>query len=180
MRIIAGKYGGLRVNAPAKMPYTRPTTDSAREGLFNILQNAISLEGISTLELFAGTGTISFELASRGAADLTMVEKDPRLTTFFLQEATRIGITNIHALRADVFSFLDGNPPIPYDLIFADPPYALERIGELPDRIVQPKWLNRGGWFVLEHDKNNLFDDHPYFYRKRNYGTTIFSIFILQ
>lgn len=179
MRIISGKYGGMRLNPPGHMPHTRPTTDTAREGIFNILQSATILEGIRTLELFAGTGAVSFELASRGATALTLVEKDPRLAAFLSGEAKRLGIPGIQVLRRDAFSFLRTEQG-PYDLIFADPPYQMEMLRELPDLVLIPRWLTPGGWFILEHDRRSGFDDHPCFSRKRNYGNSIFSIFILQ
>lgn len=179
MRIISGKYGGLRLKPPGHMPHTRPTTDLAREGIFNILDSAITLEGIRTLELFAGTGAVSFELASRGAAELTVVEKDPRLAKFLSSEAERIGIPEIQVLRMNAFAFL-GTEAEPYDLVFADPPYELQTLKELPDLVVIPRWLKPGGWFILEHDRRSRFDDHRCFSRKRNYGNSIFSIFILQ
>lgn len=177
MRIIAGKYGGLRIHPPARMPHTRPTTDAAREGIFNLLQNALDLEGIRTLELFAGTGAVSFELASRGAADLTLVERDPRLAAFLTKEATRIGIPALRVARLDAFSFLTRPPDAPYDLIFADPPYGMNGTEGLPDALLHSAWMKPGAWFILEHTADLRFDAHPFFSRKRNYGTTIFSIF---
>ena len=107
MRIIAGKWGGRRIHPPAKMPYTRPTTDIAKEGLFNILQNRISFEGIKTLDLFGGTGSISYELASRGAASLTLVEKDPQMAAFIKKNMELLQAENVHLLKLDVFGYLN-------------------------------------------------------------------------
>lgn len=179
MRIIGGQWGGLRITPPSRMPHTRPTTDIARESLFNILHHAISLEGIRTLDLFAGTGLISFELASRGAQDLTLVEKDPRLVAFIRKTAQRIGITGLEAVPRDAFAFLR-QARDPYDLIFADPPYRMETLPELPGLVFQHQLLKPGGWFVLEHTNDQHFESFPFFSAKRNYGTTIFSIFIFQ
>lgn len=179
MRIIAGKYGGMRIAPPARMPHTRPTTDMAREGLFNMLASALTLEGLRTLELFAGTGLVSLELASRGAEDLTLVEKDPRLSAFLAGEAKRIGIPRFRVVRADVFSFLGRGNNLPYGLIFADPPYGLDTLAALPDQLLTAEWMAQGGHLILEHDGRHHFEDHPCFWRQRSYGSTIFSIFIL-
>ncbi|GAA4318828.1 RsmD family RNA methyltransferase [Compostibacter hankyongensis] len=176
MRIIGGKYGGQRIQPPAHMPHTRPTTDIAKEGLFNIIENSFNLEGIRTLDLFGGTGCISYELASRGADDLTIVEKDARQAQFIRKTADRLGIPNLQLLKTDVFRFLqqcDGQ----YDFIFAGPPYALREIDQLPVLVFEKNILRAGGWFVLEHTPRNDYSRHPRFYRQRNYGTTIFSIF---
>jgi len=135
MRIISGKFGGRKINPPAKMPYTRPTTDIAKEGLFNILQNRINFEGIKTLDLFGGTGSISYELASRGAADLTIVEKDAQMYAFIKKNLETFGITNYRLLKIDVFNFL-ASCNEQFDFIFAGPPYALGTIDELPEIIV--------------------------------------------
>src|SRR6187397_1452229 len=107
MRIISGALGGRRISPPANMPHTRPTTDIAKEGLFNILQNRISFDGIKTLDLFGGTGSISYELASRGAADLTIVEKDPKMYEFIKKTAGELKLQNFKVLKMDVFKFID-------------------------------------------------------------------------
>src|SRR5687768_4656981 len=130
MRIISGILGGRKIQPPAKMPYTRPTTDIAREGLFNILQNSIELEGIKTLDLFGGTGTISYELYSRGAADLTVVEKDKAMVDFIIKTAATLKCENFKVIRSDVFKFI-AQCKDQFDLIFAGPPYALNTIDEL-------------------------------------------------
>lgn len=176
MRIIGGKYGGRRFSPPSRMPHTRPTTDMAKEGLFNILQNAVTLEGIKTLDLFAGTGAISYELASRGAADLTLVEKDSRQATFIQQTAEALGLSSFNIQRMDVFSFLH-QCTTSFDLIFAGPPYRLPDLDQLPTLVFKHPILKPGGWFILEHTDAHRFDDDPQFMRKRNYGTTVFSIF---
>src|SRR5690606_16375563 len=136
MRIITGKYGGLKINPPSKMSYTQPTTDIAKEGLFNIIENNIELEGIKTLDIFGGTGSISYELASRGADDLTIVEKDPKMYEFIKTTAETLGIENFHPVKSEVFNFLD-NCIDQYDFIFAGPPYALKTIDDLPGKIFE-------------------------------------------
>ena len=106
MRIISGNWGGRRIAPPANMPHTRPTTDIAKEGLFNILQNRMNFEGIKTLDLFGGTGCISYELGSRGAKEMTIVEKDPTMHAFIRKNLDMLGAENAKVLKMDVFSFL--------------------------------------------------------------------------
>jgi 16S rRNA (guanine966-N2)-methyltransferase len=177
MRIIGGEWGGRKIHPPSKMPNTRPTTDIAKEGLFNIIQSNRELEGLKTLDLFGGTGSISFELASRGAADLTIVEKDNHMLAFIRKTAESLGLTQLKVVASDVFRFLK-NCSDQYDFIFAGPPYALETIDQIPELIVQRNLLKTNGWFVLEHTPRNRYSGYPLFVTERNYGTTIFSIFI--
>ena len=177
MRIITGKYGGRKINPPSKMPHTRPTTDVAKEGLFNILENNISIEGIKTLDVFGGTGSISYELASRGASDLTIIEKDSKMHAFIQKSITDLKIENCRVIKMDVFRFLETTNET-YDLIFAGPPYALKNIDDLPVIIKDKKLLDLNGWFILEHTPANNYEKYPMFKSSRNYGTTIFSIFI--
>ena len=177
MRIIGGSLGGRRVNPPSKMPYTRPTTDIAREGLFNILQNNLVFGELKTLDLFGETGAISYELASRGAMELTIVEKDPTMFEFIRKNAHEMGLRQFNVIRADVFKFLrQCNEQ--FDFIFAGPPYALTNIDDLPALVVEKRLLSRNGWFVLEHTPRNNYKGHALYVTQRNYGTTIFSIFI--
>jgi 16S rRNA (guanine(966)-N(2))-methyltransferase RsmD len=179
MRIIGGAWGGRKIHPPAKMPYTRPTTDIAKEGLFNIIQSHRDLEGLKTLDLFGGTGSISFELASRGATDLTIVEKDPQMLSFIKKTADTLGLSQMKIISSDVFRFLKTNQDS-YDFIFAGPPYALETIDLLPGLVVSGNFLREDAWFVLEHTPRNRYAGYPMFVRERNYGTTLFSIFINQ
>lgn len=159
------------------MPYTRPTTDVAKEGLFNILENNIAIQGIKTLDLFGGTGSISYELASRGAADLTIIEKDPKMYQFIKNKIEELQIENCRVEKLDVFRFLE-NCTQRFDLIFAGPPYALTNIDDLPQLIGSKELLKPGGWFILEHTPANNYENEPLFKAMRNYGTTVFSIFI--
>lgn len=179
MRIISGKFGGRKIMPPAQMPHTRPTTDIAKEGLFNILQNTFDIEGWDTLDLFGGTGCISYELASRGAASLTVVEKDNKMYDFIKGTAQKLGITNMQLIKSDVFKFIE-TCTNSYDFIFAGPPYALTTIDELPLLIFEKKMLNKGGWFVLEHTPRNDYKQFAHYLKERNYGTTIFSIFEME
>jgi 16S rRNA (guanine966-N2)-methyltransferase len=176
MRIITGKYGGRKIHPPASMPYTRPTTDVAKEGLFNIIENNISITGLKTLDIFGGTGSISYELASRGASDLTIVEKDSRMHAFIKRTTIDLQIENCTVIKMDVFRFLETTNET-YDLIFAGPPYALKTIDKLPVIIRERNLLNPHGWFILEHTPANNYENVDLFKSSRNYGTTVFSIF---
>lgn len=177
MRIISGELGGRRINPPANMPHTRPTTDLAKGGLFNILQNNLDFEELKTLDIFGGTGSISYELASRGADDCTIVEKDTAMYEFIKKTAQDLKLTNFKVIKMDVFKYLDQCTE-QFDFIFAGPPYALTTIDELPKKVVEKQLLKPGGWFVLEHTPRNKYENYPLFATARNYGTTIFSIFV--
>jgi len=176
MRIISGQWGGRKINPPAKMPHTRPTTDIAKEGLFNVLANNREIEGMKTLDLFGGTGCISYELASRGANNLAIVEKDPQMFAFIEKNLETLGVENYRMYKLDVFRYIEQCHE-KFDFIFAGPPYALATIDDLPLRIFEQKMLYIGGWFVLEHTPRNEYKNNPFFRAERKYGTTIFSIF---
>jgi len=177
MRIISGTLGGRRIHPPTNMPYTRPTTDIAKEGLFNILQNRIDFDGIKILDLFGGTGCISYELASRGATDLTIVEKDNAMFSFIKKNITDLKIENAKLLKMDVFSYLNTCNE-QFDFIFAGPPYALGPIDEIPKIIVEKNLIAADGFFVLEHTPRNNYEKFAGFSFVRNYGTTLFSFFV--
>ena len=177
MRIISGTHGGRRISPPAKMPYTRPTTDVAKEGLFNIIENNLSLPSLKALDLFGGTGSISYELASRGAKNITVVEKDQAMFEFIKKTAGVLQFEGFKVLKMDVFKYLDQCSET-FDLIFAGPPYALQEIDKLPGVVRDKNLLNKNGWFILEHTPANNFEREPMFKSMRNYGTTVFSIFI--
>lgn len=177
MRIISGEFGGRKINPPSKMPYTRPTTDIAKEGLFNVLQHKLDIESLKTLDLFGGTGSISYELASRGAVSLTIVEKDTEMFEFIKKTIAQLKIENMKAVKMDVFKFISQCTDT-FDFIFAGPPYALQTIDDLPVQVFEKKLLNPGGWFVLEHTPRNDYKNFPFYKMEKNYGTTIFSIFI--
>ena len=177
MRIISGSLGGRRVNPPSNMPYTRPTTDIAKEGLFNILQNQLEFEDLKSLDLFGGTGSISYELNSRGAKDCTIVEKDNAMYDFIVKTSKELGLENFHPVKMDVFRFIAQSQD-QYDLIFAGPPYALTNIDDIPRKIVDRHLLAPNGWFILEHTPRNNYTHFPLYTTSRNYGTTVFSIFV--
>lgn len=177
MRIISGIHGGRRISPPAKMPYTRPTTDIAKEGLFNILQNNLEFDNLKVLDLFGGTGCISYELASRGTPDITIVEKDNKMYDFIKKTSEELKFANFNVIKSDVFRFIESCNQ-QYDFIFAGPPYALSTIDDLPIQIFEKKILKPDGWFVLEHTPRNDYKKFAHYKTERNYGTTIFSIFI--
>src|SRR5579872_2215033 len=172
MRIIGGIFGGRRFSPPARIP-ARPTTEVAKEGLFNVLNNSMDFDGLKTLDLFGGTGSISYELASRGAEDLTIIERDPVTIDFIKKTAKELGIDDkLHVIRGDVFKFVKQCTE-QYNFIFAGPPYALQNIDELPLLVFEKGLLLPGGIFVLEHTPRNDYQKHPNFHRTKNYGTTV-------
>jgi 16S rRNA (guanine966-N2)-methyltransferase len=176
MRIVGGEFSGRRFNPPIGIP-ARPTTDVAKEGLFNTLQNIMDLEGIKTCDIFGGTGSISYELASRGASDLTLIERDQASIQFIKKTAQALGIYDkMQIIKGDVFKFIRQSRD-QYDFIFAGPPYALENIDDLPNLVFEKKMLKPEGIFVLEHTPRNDYQGHPAFIRMKNYGTTVFSFF---
>lgn len=175
MRIVGGKYGG-RIITVSKGFDSRPTTDFAKEALFNILNNHFNMEELRVLDLFSGTGSISFEFASRGCPEIDLVEINTRSIQFISRVASEIGMKGIHPVRMDVFRFI----PIcrkRYQLIFADPPYDLKKIPEIPGMVFSHQLLEPDGWFILEHGKSNNFENDPHFFQERNYGSVHFSFF---
>ena len=177
MRIIGGEWGGRRINPPASMPHTRPTTDIAKEGLFNVITNNLELDECNTLDLFGGTGSISYELASRGVPSLTIVEKDPVMYEFIRKTASSLGMDQSTIVKMDVFRFID-QCSSSFDLIFAGPPYALTNIDDIPLKVFEKNLLKPGGWLILEHTPRNDYKTFEGYTTERKYGTTIFSIFI--
>jgi len=176
MRIVGGTFSGRRFSPPARIP-ARPTTEVAKEGLFNTLENIIDFEGIKTLDLFGGTGSISYELASRGADDLTLIERDPVTIDFIKKTAKELAIADkLQIIRGDVFKFMKQSTE-QYDFIFAGPPYALLNIDDLPLFVFEKNMLKPDGIFVLEHTPRNDYQQHPRFLRMKNYGTTVFTFF---
>lgn len=176
MRIIGGEHGGRKFNPPTKMPYTRPTTDIAKEGLFNVLQHKLDIPSLKTLDLFGGTGSISYELASRGASDLTIVEKDTSMFAFIKKTSADLGLEGFKVIKMDVFRFIEQCTE-QFDFIFAGPPYALNTIDDLPRLVFSKNLLTPGGWFVLEYTPRNDYKTFAGYKMEKNYGTTIFSIF---
>ena len=177
MRIIRGKYGRRRFDVPNNIK-ARPTTDFARENLFNVLENQIDFEETVALDLFAGTGAISFELLSRECKRVVCVEKHPTQYNFITKVQQQLGDDNLQAIRGDVFKFV-ATCGEEFDFIFADPPYDLPQLESIPSRVLDENCLlRRGGLFVLEHSRNNDFSNHPWFAEHRVYGSVNFSFFV--
>lgn len=175
MRIIAGALRGRRLNPPTTLP-VRPTTDMARESLFNILNNYVDYEECSVLDLFAGTGAVSLEFISRGAKDVTSIDINAQCTDFIKSTAKQFNVNNIHVVRSDVFELIK-RAYKKFDIIFADPPYALENLQQLSDLIFEHDMLSEDGIFVLEHPREYQFEQHPHFWQHRNYGKVNFTFF---
>lgn len=179
MRIISGKYKGRRIFPPKGLP-VRPTTDMSKEALFNVLNNHFSFEGLKILDLFAGTGNISFEFASRGSTPITAVDADFGCVKFIKQVAAEYDFS-IAATKSDVFQFLERNKAT-YDIIFADPPYALDQ--KTFDKIVLTVFgkntLQEDGMMIIEHSKYTKLDHLIHFSFKKSYGGSIFSFFEME
>ena len=177
MRIIGGAFKS-RIFRPGKNFKARPTTDFARENLFNILDNRYNFDDKKVLDLFSGTGSISFEFASRGCLNITSVELDRFHYTFICSVISQLDIGRIvKAVNGDVFKFIARSPG-QYNIIFADPPYELQRLAEIPDLILNSNLLYDEGLLILEHGKTNDFSAHPLFSELRTYGSVHFSFFI--
>ena len=178
MRIISGKYKGRRISPPKGLP-VRPTTDMSKEALFNVLNNHFSFEGLKVLDLFSGTGNISYEFASRGSSPITSVDGDFGCVKFIKQVATEYDF-NIAATKSDVFKFLERNKAS-FDVIFADPPYALDQatFEKIVLLIFEKNTLNDDGMMVIEHSKYTKLDHMIHFSFKKSYGGSIFSFFEL-
>ena len=175
MRIISGKYKGRRLQVPTNIT-ARPTTDFAKEGLFNLLNNRIDFEGIDVLDLFAGTGSISIEFVSRDCNSVISIEQNERHCAFIRKTCTELKIENLSLVKTDVFKFI-ASCHSQFDMIFADPPYELEQLPLIPDLIFARNLLKAEGLFVLEHSAKNNFSQHPHFVEHRNYGNVNFSFF---
>jgi len=166
---------GRRLTPTENLP-VRPTTDMAREGLFNILNNILDYEELSVLDLFSGTGAVSFEFISRGVREVTAIEINSKCTDFIKKSALQFGVNNLHVVRSDVFDLLK-RAYKKFDVIFADPPYQLEDLPTLPDLIFERQMLVDGGIFILEHSKEHSFENHPCFWQHRKYGKVNFTFF---
>ena len=175
MRIIAGSLRGRRLNPPTTLP-VRPTTDMARESLFNILNNYVDYEECTVLDLFAGTGAVSIEFVSRGAKEVTSVDVNVQCTDFIKSSAQHLGIRNLHVVRSEVFDLLK-RAYKQFDIVFADPPYSLPDLPTLPDLVFEHNLLTSDGIFVLEHPRECQFEDHPHFWQHRHYGKVNFTFF---
>ena len=175
MRIVSGKYRGRRLQPPVNLPI-RPTTDFAKEGLFNVLNNTIDFESIKVLDLFSGTGSIAFEFLSRGAIEVTAIDSNHRCIEFIKKTAESFGAENIKAVKSNSFVFIK-HMNATYDLIFADPPYDLDGIEAIPDLIFESSLLTDDGMLILEHSSAYKFEKNQNFQMHRQYGSVNFSFF---
>lgn len=175
MRVISGKYKGRHFDVPRNFK-ARPTTDFAKENLFNILANMVDFEEKNVLDLFAGTGSISLEFLSRGSAAVTSVEMDAMHASHLKKTAAILGDSAWSVVRDDVFRYIRRSPAS-YDIVFADPPYALKELKDIPEMVLGSALLRSGGILVFEHGKDNDFSSHPCFFRHVSYGSVNFSFF---
>ncbi|MDD4848736.1 MAG: 16S rRNA (guanine(966)-N(2))-methyltransferase RsmD [Bacteroidales bacterium] len=176
MRIIRGLWKSRRITPPNNLP-VRPTTDFAKEALFNIFDNMVDYEDAVVLDLFSGTGSISYEFCSREAKSVTAVEMNQACISFIKSTIDLLQILNLNLVKNDVFSFIKKTPR-KFDVIFADPPYQLPNLAELPQLVFEHQLLNENGIFVLEHSAKYHFENHPMFIDHRNYGSVNFSFFM--
>ncbi len=176
MRVIGGSLGGRKFYPPSNLP-TRPTTDFAKTGLFNILNNYYDFSAISFLDLFSGTGNLSYEFASRGCQRIVSVDRDSRAVDFIRKMKKEWKINAIEIYKSDVFKFLDHTLE-QFDIIFAGPPYALKNIDEIPSLIFGKPLLKQNGCFILETSPRHQFGEQPEFWQLRKYGQTHFHFFL--
>lgn len=176
MRIISGSHRGRQI-FPDKSFSARPTTDFAKENLFNVLTNYIDIEDICVLDLFSGTGSISYEFASRGAGEIVSIEANYKHYAFIRRTAKELGFTNIKAYKTDAFIACKKLKDRKFDIIFADPPYHLDKIQTIPATIFDNGLLAEEGIAVIEHPGNISFSNHPRFSEHRQYGSVNFSLF---
>lgn len=175
MRIISGSHRG-RIITPPKNLRARPTTDFAKENLFNVITSYMDLDGVAVLDLFSGTGSMSYEFASRGAASVVSIEINAIHNNYIKSTAKSFGFDNIYAIKANSFLYLKSCSKR-FDLIFADPPYDIEGSETIPDMVFARELLNDGGWLIVEHSKELDFSRAPHFLSHRMYGSVNFSIF---
>lgn len=179
MRIIRGKYGRRRFDVPTNIT-ARPTTDFARENIFNVIENLTDIEGARCLDLFAGTGAVSFEFLSREAASVTAVEKAQTQARFIDKVARDLGDKNLRLVRTDAIRYIRDSGAGPFDIIFADPPYDMPGFAEIPAAILSsPTLLRPGSLFIMEHSRAHDFSTLPHFIQHRTYGSVNFSLFMI-
>lgn len=175
MRIISGIYKGKRITAPKNLP-VRPTTDFAKEALFNMITNEYDIKTISVLDLFSGTGNIAFEFASRGAKDICCIDENYHCVNFIKKTSKELNFNQLLVFKNDVFKYLKKYPK-QFDVIFADPPYNIKNIDRIPDLVIENDLLKTDGILIVEHDRNSDFSNHKNFIQHRKYGNVNFSIF---
>ena len=177
MRIVAGKYRGRHFNIPRTFK-ARPTTDFAKENLFNVLNGYVDFNQAQALDLFAGTGSITCELLSRGCNEVVCIEADRNHHAFIRKCLQQLNTQDAKAIHTDVFRYIK-HCQQQFDIIFADPPYALKELHTLPDLILNQQLLKTNGIFILEHGKDHSFREHPNIFDHRHYGSVNFSFFRL-
>lgn len=177
MRIIRGKYGRRRFDVPTNIT-ARPTTDFARENIFNVLDNYVDYDDLTALDLFAGTGAVSFEFLSRGCRQVTSVEKAATQQRFIARVVSELGAEGHQLVRGDALRFI-ASATTPYDIIFADPPYDMEGFGDIPAKVLASPLVKPGTVFVMEHSRKYDFSHLPGFVEHRAYGSVNFSIFVV-
>lgn len=175
MRIIRGKYGRRRFDVPTNIT-ARPTTDFARENIFNVIENLVDLDGATALDLFAGTGAISLEFLSRECARVTAIEKASTQYNFIRKVIDTLGDTNITLIKGDALRYL-ATATVPFDIVFADPPYDMPGFAEIPGKILASGAVRPGTLVIVEHNKTHDFSALPGFIDHRTYGSVNFSIF---
>lgn len=178
MRIIRGKYGRRRFDVPRNIT-ARPTTDFARENIFNVLENLEDFESRSALDLFAGTGAMALEFLSRGCEKVVAVEMASTQASFINSVKSKLHADGLTVVKGDVFKFISSCAE-QFDFIFADPPYDHPRFAEIPELILNSKMLKPGTWVIIEHNKNHDFSSLPHFYQHRAYGSVNFSLFLIE
>ena len=177
MRIIGGKYSKRIIKPPKNLP-VRPTTDLAKESLFNILNNKIEFQGKTALDLFTGTGSMAYEFCSRGCKRVIAVDQNYKCVQFVKKTALDFGMDEIEVVRSETFRFIKSSP-MKFDIIFADPPYNLKNINEISLNIFEKQLLNHDGWLIVEHPKEVDFTRQEHFVEHRKYGHVNFSFFTL-
>ena len=175
MRIISGTHKSKYFSAPKNLP-SRPTTDFAKEGLFNVLGNEFDIDELDILDLFSGTGNITFEFASREAKSILCVEQNFNCVKHIKNTIRDFGFNQIVVFKNDAFKYLKKTTQT-FDLIFADPPYNIPNYNDIPNLVFEKNTLNENGWLIIEHDKRTNFSEHPNFFQHRKYGNVNFSIF---
>ncbi|MBO5748295.1 MAG: 16S rRNA (guanine(966)-N(2))-methyltransferase RsmD [Muribaculaceae bacterium] len=175
MRIIRGKFGKRRFDVPKNIT-ARPTTDFARENIFNVLENMLDFEGLTALDLFAGTGAISFEFVSRECSEVTAVEMANTQANFIKSVKQKLSADNLRVIKGDVFKFVE-TCSNKFDIIFADPPYDHPRFGEIPSLILNSQMIKPGTLVIVEHSRDYDFSELPHFSEQRTYGSVNFSLF---
>lgn len=176
MRVVSGKLRGRRFEPPESFN-ARPTTDFAKENIFNVLCNLVDFEEIKVLDLFGGSGSVSYEFASRGCPDVTCVEKSSVHQRFIRRTVETFGIEDsVKVIQGDALRFISATNT-KYDVIFADPPYDMPEVDSIPNLVIERDILNEDGFFILEHSVAGRFNGHPCYWQTRNYGKVNFTFF---